>query len=272
MVVLSVVAFAVNYVAAAAAAAASNFDFAAVVQELNAVDPNHSVDPVPYTHSLTDDLQVTYARELAQVRRALPRKIPKAERAAEVSRWVQEQNRHVAIFLAGSGAGSANLEGMAIAQRIFRELAVNPVTRVDQVSRYDAVGDVGFCFGRAAFVHLQLLRAHVRPADIAKIFLVGRLRHERQLWEYHMATMLRTAPGQWLVIDSLFAEPLPHAEWMRQAAKMDINSKLPQSRFYVTDARKFQAAYPAYRSVDFEIPELRMYFADLFRSLGQALP
>jgi hypothetical protein len=145
----------------------------------------------------------------------------------------------------------------------------NPVAKVEAAAHYDRLGNIGFCFGRAALAHYLLLQNGVRPEHIAKIFIVGNLKYGSQIWEFHEATMVTGERGMWWVIDPLFEKMLSHVQWMERAKQFDVKSLEPQLRFYVTDARKFQPSFGMYRTDYFLQPELRRYFSALVRSLGK---
>lgn len=219
----------------------------------------------PYTNTVQENLIDAFAEERRVAGLGL-KTLTKPERQRRLSEQWATKNAIAARALEASrvtdeahpGADAKTIEA------VYHELVENPVTRVDAVTRYDKRGDVGFCFGRALWVHYRLLRRGIPPAQIAKIFAVGKLRYKKQLWDFHMATLVKGADGKWWAIDSLFEKPLPDDEWRKRAWTFGASQTAPEVRFYVTDPRKFQPAYPAYERKTLTLPELKPFFSELF--------
>src|SRR5690606_14822446 len=93
--------------------------------------------------------------------------------------------------------------------------------------------------GRALLSHHLLIEAGVPAGDIAKIFTVGQLRFDGELWQYHVAILVRDSQHGFVVVDPLHAAPLPYPEWLDINQAYGIKHPLSRVRFYVTDARKF---------------------------------
>jgi len=158
-----------------------------------------------------------------------------------------------------------------LATSVLRALAANPVAGKKGVAKYDPDRDIGFCFGRAAFVHLELLRRGVEPCRIAKIFAVGALQWEHARWEYHMATMVRDTGSTWWVIDSHYAEPMELEPWMKKVSKLAANKNEPL-RFYATDATKFLALPGHYEEKTVYQEWYGTYFHDLLKTFEKTAP
>jgi len=221
----------------------------------------------PYSGELEEKLIETFAEERRLANAEIPKTADKKERQRHLFATWSRKNDGVAERLAKSG-GQPGADEKTILE-VYRELAENPVARVDAVTRYDKRGDVGFCFGRAMLVHYLLLIRKIAPENIAKIFAVGKLRYKNQLWDFHMATMVRGWDGQWWVIDTLFEKPLPFDEWRKMATAFGASREFPEVRLFVTDPRKFQPNYPAYRLSDLSVPELKPFFSQLFSSVSR---
>lgn len=108
------------------------------------------------------------------------------------------------------------------------------------LDKYDHDRQIGFCFGRAAYAHIELLRRGVSPDSIAKVFVFGRLVHQGRGWDFHMATMTRGPGLKWWVLDGLQTKVLPLEEWTQEVLKLDGDVKRPKLRFYYTSPLKFQ--------------------------------
>ncbi len=239
--------------------------FAEVLKKLNVGFA--LTEATPYTHSLADDLMGVYGRELDVAYSKVLPKAKKGDQRKQLQAYMAQENKKTLLLLATSSEQGGTAANFGVAQKIYQSLVANEVSKVDAVLRYDPVGDVGFCFGRATMVHYLLLQAGVKPQQIAKIFAVGNLLYRDQLWNFHMATMVKGEKGKWWVIDSLFNRVLSHSEWMNKALTLDTDPKLAQLRFYVSDPRKFQPSYGQYRLEYFQQAELKPYFSDLFLSL-----
>jgi len=215
----------------------------------------------PSLYAIGDNLVKRYGDEISEVTRGIALGTKLKERKRLIFEMQQRRNGETKAAIDKSTPAAVN---QIIIEKVFTTLVAHPVARVDAVTKYDKRGDVGFCFGRAMLVHSLLLKEGVRPEQIAKIFAVGKLLYKKQLWDFHMATLVR-GEGTWWVVDSLFDKILPHAEWMRRVALFGINREHPEARFFVTDPRKFQPAYAAYRAYDLREPELEEYFNALFQ-------
>ena len=162
--------------------------------------------------------------------------------------------------LISSGDGSLKPQQ---ASEILNSIAVHPVIGDKVAIKYDPTQEIGFCFGRAAYVHIELLRRGIAPQHIAKVFVMGGLFLDGIGWDFHVATIARDNAGAWWAIDSLFKTPLPLEDWMYEVSKWDANQKFPALRFYFTNPLKFQALKGSYDSGHFYSEVYRKYFEDL---------
>lgn len=149
------------------------------------------------------------------------------------------------------------------AELILNLLRKNPVVSSKSALKYSTDPTVGFCFGRAAYVHIELLRRQVNPQSIAKVFAIGSLKMGMVRWDFHMATIVR-GPGQtWWVIDELMDRIVTIQEWVARVNKLDVDTVSPTIRYYFTDAVKFQPTMGAYTAEGFNKLEFSQYFKDL---------
>lgn len=146
---------------------------------------------------------------------------------------------------------------------ILNSMKGHPIIGLEAMKTYDPTGQIGFCFGRATYVHLELLQHKVDSTRIIKIFAVGGLDVDGNAWDFHVATATQDNQGTWWVIDSLFNQLTPIADWMYEVGRWDANKRYPMMRFYFTNAAKFQVLPGSYDSENFHSPLYQTYFDDL---------
>jgi len=155
----------------------------------------------------------------------------------------------------------------AIAEKVLATIAASPVAKVENVMTYDRTGQVGFCFGRAMYVHYLLLQAGVKPEEVARIFVLGDLRVGELMWKFHTAILVRDPRDGYLVVDPLQPKPMGYRDWMKANAALEIKEPNSRARFYVTDPRKFLPAYGKYDLAQLNDPLLKKYFDSLRREM-----
>lgn len=151
------------------------------------------------------------------------------------------------------------------AQFFFKLLKENPIVSLDQIQKYDPDSEVGFCFGRAAYVHLELLRHGVAPENVAKVFVIGRLQAFGSRWDFHVATITKGMGDQWWVIDNLFEDALPLKEWIQKTEKLSQDPEQPAPRVYFTDGLKFHPALGDYNEKNLSVRYYHGYFIDMMK-------
>jgi len=154
------------------------------------------------------------------------------------------------------------------AELILSVIRQHPVVGPEAAKKYDSWDQqVGFCFGRAAFVHWELLRRDIPAQSIGKIFLIGNLAlnlRTGSFWDYHMATIVRDQEHGWWVIDPLVDRILPVKEWMQQMHAWALNPKQPEIRFYFSDPIKMLPIPGNYNAEQLFYTGYKGYFQDLF--------
>jgi hypothetical protein len=118
-----------------------------------------------------------------------------------------------------------------------RALDTNIVT--SDRTKYEQPGTaIGYCFGRAMFVHLYALHNHYKKAQIRKIWAVGSMKTSYHNWAFHVATMVQDgATGEWRVVDSFMRNPVTPRAWFK--VFQGQNQADRDLRVYVTPAEKF---------------------------------
>jgi hypothetical protein len=228
-----------------------------------------------HSHGLNENLFQIYQKEVDEAVGELNRS--HAQTQIKVHRIFSARNQKVLDLLLdfarnSSTASSSVLVDKAVAEKLRQSISLHPVVGTASSSLYNSL-EVGYCFGRAAYVHFKLSQMLVPQNDIVKIFGFGQLRHSGSMWNYHMATMVRGVDSQngqlvWWVIDDLFGEVLRVEDWMRQVSNFSILRDLSDLRFYTTDPRKFQPAFGEYQEFDMQHTEFKGYFFDLQKYFG----
>lgn len=124
------------------------------------------------------------------------------------------------------------------ADRIQNSIYNNPVASPDVIDKYERPNtNIGYCFGRATYYHLLLLKLGVSKQSIRKIWAVGPMKTPNGiLWSYHVATIVYTKDRGWLVLDPNSSKTESVSQWMEIYSEMSTDSKL---KFYVTHPSKF---------------------------------
>lgn len=242
----------------------------------------------PYSHAIHEDLQQVYADELASIQQTWVKLISKHDLAAAQNRpsskilkdrqnqffheQIQKLNEKTLSQLEAAAKSHKELpkDFRKAAELALDKIHQNPVLSLDGIMNYPDARQIGFCFARALLLHYFLLQEGVGPENLAKIFVLGQLRVQKQFWNFHVAILVRDSKSGFLVVDPLHPKALEYKQWMSIKAGYDIKSPLSRARFYITDARKFMPAFAAYSQEHFEIPVLKNYFADLLQSLASS--
>lgn len=121
------------------------------------------------------------------------------------------------------------------ATRALRAVDVNPVVSLNQYSKYDPKNEgIGFCFGRAMFVHLELVQRGLDTRSVQKAFVVGSMQTpDGAKWGWHVTTIAQSKNAQgkeiWLAIDPIVGQVIELEQWynqMRNSYSVDKKLKL----------------------------------------------
>jgi hypothetical protein len=148
------------------------------------------------------------------------------------------------------------------ARNILEFTAKHPIVGMKEVRKYDPEKCIGFCFGRAMFIHLELLARGINKDSIRKAYVVGEMNYEGITWGFHVATAVKGSDGSWLVIDPEFDKVETVEEWFKGNLELSPDKKL---RLYMTDANKFGASAPAYDSGSLKDDWYNRYFVDALK-------
>lgn len=147
---------------------------------------------------------------------------------------------------------------------------------------YDPDRRLGLCFGRATYLHLQLLRHGVDKSVIKKAFVVGpMLNSHGEDWQFHVGALVRDVndPEKWWVLDTNIGRPMEVNEWYAFYKKFNIdytykwlffkeihNEK--SLRLYVTDATKIGPSGWEYNIQPGGLFDYNGYFQEMFKSFA----
>lgn len=151
------------------------------------------------------------------------------------------------------------------AQYLIDKIAANRVTSFEFSDKYDATGEIGFCFGRALYVHLELLRHGVSKNAIKKAFLVGEMRSEGVDWRFHVTTVVKaTDENGWYALDAIIGAPVFLEDWYSAFKSTALNENL---RLFITEPSKFGPSAREYNRQESSLFDeyYNGYFRDMFQ-------
>ncbi|MGZ3727506.1 MAG: hypothetical protein ACXWQQ_17095, partial [Pseudobdellovibrio sp.] len=131
-----------------------------------------------------------------------------------------------------------------LAEKILELMRSNEVISYasnDRYSRPDV--EIGYCFGRATFAHILLLKMGLQKESIFKIWALGPMSAYGIDWGFHVATVVYSRDRGWLAIDTNSSHPQTIEEWTQTYGPQSSDKKL---RFYLTDASKFSVDLSKY--------------------------
>lgn len=214
------------------------------------------------------NLFVKYDQEVEAIKQSLPANLGLAERKKLISKQIFELNQSGLQDFLVKNASFSILSGLdkKAGEEILKVLSLHPVAGDHVLSKYgENATEIGFCFGRAAFVHLELMRKGISAEKVAKIFAVGGLFNDGVGWDYHMATAYQDNLGFWWVVDSLLTEVYGPAQWIQKISNWDGDKVNPRLRYYFVNAYKFQPQEGYYSESRFNSPLYQGYFQDLLK-------
>lgn len=157
-----------------------------------------------------------------------------------------------------------------VVQQIIDSMNIHPIVSSSANGKYERPGtEIGYCFGRATYAHLALLKIGVDKDSIRKIWLVGPMVTNRITWQFHVAVTVRTTDGKWMVVDNFTGKLLEISDWVNFFYK--YNAKPQKLRVYITSPSKFSVSLASYNpiqlglNVSSEVDWYRHYFFDLMK-------
>ncbi len=163
------------------------------------------------------------------------------------------------------------LQPMSVQQgnKWIQDISSHSVVGRGSDGKYEQPGtSIGYCFGRAAYVHLRALKEGYKKEQIKKLWVVGPMSYGIN-WAFHVATAVRDGAGEWRVIDPVVGSAVTPEVWFAKFEAMSVDKKL---RLYVTNPEKFTFALGKYSRLQLGLnlssqqDWYRGYFKDLMRS------
>lgn len=244
-----------------------------LIEELN----RSSASVTSYPTSIDSDLPKVYSAEMQAVEGAWLTKeqslgsLSKSAKREQKNQFFQAEadkaNAPVLEWTSRFGAASSKAdEYRTVARKTLMEVSKHPVASVSRTYTRSQGLEIGYCFGRALLVHHALLKAGIPQHDMFKIFALGELMMEGQMWNFHVAVGVRDRKHGALIIDPLHNKILPVTRWIKETRVYDIKHPYSRTRFYVTDPRKFLPAFGMYHPDQLADPLLKDYFEALSRT------
>jgi hypothetical protein len=219
------------------------------------------------------DLFGVYEREMYQVRKKIPANFSKRESSAAIAKEVEALNtrtiNELRTYKPEVGQGSVRPEFITReqAQNVLRTIDRHPVIGSYSHMQYDPDLSMGFCFGRATYVHLDLLRRGVNKDSIAKLFALGTMKTGQTEWRYHVTTIVKGPGNTWWAIDNFVNRMITAEQWMQEMQRYDKDPANPHLRFYFVEAKRFGPDVGQYTPDELSHPDYRNYFVDLMQWL-----
>ncbi len=151
--------------------------------------------------------------------------------------------------------------------KIHQSIYQNSVASSDSIYSQPGVS-IGYCFGRATYYHVTLLKNKIDKSAIRKAFVVGPMNAFGITWQFHVATIVRGSDMKWYNLDSNYGHPMELSKWAEIHFKMGPQKNV---RLYITDPKKFtvSAQYDRLQmglSLDRQADWYRGYFTDIMIS------
>jgi hypothetical protein len=162
-----------------------------------------------------------------------------------------------------------------VAYDILEVVNKHPVVGRGARERYKRDGvEIGYCFGRAMYIHLLLLKMGVQKESIRKVWAVGPTRtpDPNVNWGHHISIMVFTKEKGWVTIDTNEVKPQAIQSWSSTYFEKSIDKLL---KLYITEPEKFGIETAKYNPVnlgfklDRESDWYRHYFVDMLKAIKQ---
>jgi hypothetical protein len=219
------------------------------------------------------DLFGVYDREMHQIEKKMPFNLSERDTRVAVSREIEALNTRTISELrnykpeVGHPSERAEFISRDQAQSVLRTIDRHPVIGSYSHMQYDPDLSMGFCFGRATYVHLDLLRRGVNKDSIAKLFAVGTMKTGKIEWRYHVTTLVKGPGNTWWAIDNFVNRMITAEQWMEEMQRYDTDPSNPHLRFYFVEAKRFGPNVGQYTPDELSHPDYRSYFVDLMQWL-----
>jgi hypothetical protein len=162
---------------------------------------------------------------------------------------------------------------VSTAYDILNIVEKHPVVGRGARERYMRDGvEIGYCFGRAMYIHLLLLKMGVQKESIRKIWSVGPTKtgNPNLIWGHHVSIMVYTKEQGWMTIDTGERKPQQVSSWMFTYLDNSVDGRV---KFYITKPEKFGIETVKYNPVNLGFKLDRQsdwyhhYFVDMLASI-----
>lgn len=156
----------------------------------------------------------------------------------EVKKSTDEMYNNLVEYRPPENSSRARSITMNEAQMVLDAIRNNEVTGSYGVYDQPDVS-IGYCFGRASFAHLLLLKMGVQKESIFKMWAVGPMKvrgSDTLTWQFHVTPVVFTRDMGWVALDTNESRPQKIGHWMNKYEAQSIDKKM---RFYLSDASKF---------------------------------
>lgn len=158
--------------------------------------------------------------------------------------------------------------------QVVESINRHPVVGYYQREKYNRENvSIGFCFGRATYTHLALLKMGVNKDAIRKAWVVGTMKAGNIKWAFHVTTLVKDySTNKWWAVDSVPGQVLELKDWYAHFKKQDQKANL---RLYVSSPNKFSVSLGEYSRVQMGLDLTREqdwyqhYFKDLMNWFTQ---
>lgn len=183
----------------------------------------------------------------------------------ELEAYIPEQN--------SQRAGSISMQEVS---RLLDVVRNHPVVAPQNRKKYEPENvEIGYCFGRAAYLHLMMLKMGLSRSSVVKIWAVGEQSNpgSENNWGHHVATAVYVRGGWgWMTVDTNSFKIQPIRHWVDGNMRYSLDQKL---RIYVSPASRFALQIPKYDRLQMgldlnrENDWYRGYFTDLLKSVRE---
>lgn len=162
--------------------------------------------------------------------------------------------------------------------KLLNQSTDHPVISMQHADEYNP--GTGFCFGRAMYFHLELLRLGISKDSIFKLYIVGNMSTGTADWKWHVTTVVYTAELGWVAIDPVIGKVISVPDWVIKINKYAKNGRL---RLYLENSDRVipygdkHSNFPTHYgsrtdggNSKFFASEYNGYFADMFSYLRSA--
>lgn len=152
------------------------------------------------------------------------------------------------------------------AQDVVDTAESNPVVSSYSYYKYDPKNQgIGFCFGRAMFVNLELAQRGFDRDSIKKAFVVGPMKtSDGNSWGWHVTTIAQSKDENgneiWLALDPITGA-INVKDWYQDM--MDNYSTNKKLKLFITEAGKFGPVGGSYDQEHIKMDFYNKYFTDM---------